>query len=188
MPKLRVSFPSLALSILFGAMVILTCLGNSPIRRILFASDTSADYLLDAVQAPAWLQVVFLGLTGGLLYRWVQRPARGRALLCGLAGLCWGLSGRTVGLMLDPAGKVYTGWFYLPSDRFYLCPSEGGCEALTYRTAAEPLPFWRVRLHNARFSRVLFVGPMHWAPTLALLQCAFNPNPGRECEVTRPDH
>ncbi|WP_143080330.1 hypothetical protein [Hymenobacter arizonensis] len=168
-------------------MVLLTCLGNAPIRRILFASDTGADYQLDAVQAPAWLQVVLLGLTGGLLYRWVQRPALGRGLLCGLAGLCWGLSGRTVGLMLDPAGKVYTGWFYLPTDRFYICPSEGGCETLTYHTTVVPLPFWRVRLHNARFSRVVFVGPMHWAPTLALLRCAFNPNPERECEITRLD-
>lgn len=185
MPRPRLSVSSIALAVLFVGMLLLTYLGNSAIRRILF-SDSSADYMLTAEQAPAALQVLWLSLAGVLLYRCAQRLEAKRVLLFALVGLCWGLSGRTVGIMLSPEGKVYAGWFYLRTDRFRVCPSESECEATIYQTTAEPLPFWRVRIKNAHFSRVLFIGPMNWTPTLTMLQCAFNPNPSSECRAQRP--
>ncbi|OWP61304.1 hypothetical protein CDA63_20165 [Hymenobacter amundsenii] len=103
MPKPRLSVLSIALAVLFGGMLLLTYLGNSSIRRILF-SDTSADYMLTAEQAPAWLQVLMLLPAGALLYLCAQRREPKRVLLFGLVGLCWGLSGRTVGMMLEVVG------------------------------------------------------------------------------------
>ena len=82
----------------------------------------------------------------------------------GVVMILWFLSGRTVGIIPWPDGRVNTGWFYIPTERFYLCNGKTDCDAvIDYHTKTETLPFWRVRIKNESIDKTIFVGPFLWS-------------------------
>lgn len=162
-------------SVLFAVLLGLTALGlDTPFNRMAF-SGTSGEYLMTIVSGSALVQSLLLFGVGCGLYRVVQRPTlRGATLLVAVA-LVWGLSGRKVGVLLWPEGRVYVGWFGIRTEQFSLCVPTEDCEATTLQTIVTPLPFWRVCLANMHRQRIVFVGPVTWDPTLRMLRQAFGP-------------
>lgn len=160
--------------ILFAIMLGLTACGlDTSVNRFAFAR-TSGEYMLRIVSGSAVVQGLLLLGVGYGLYRVVQCFTSGWTVLVVLVALCWGLSGRKVGVA-PWDGRVYTGWFCIQTDQFVLCSSTEDCETTLLYTSVTPLPFWRVRLANAHSQRSFFIGPVTWGPTLRMLHEAFGP-------------
>jgi hypothetical protein len=165
----------LAGGLLFALMMGLTACGlDTPLNRMAF-SGTSAEYMMTIVSGSAVLQGLLLLGTGYGIYRFVQRPAVGWAGLVLSLAFCWCLSGRKVGVLLWPKGRVYVGWFNIQTEQFSLCTPTEDCETTTLHTVIIPLSFWRVRILNAHSQYDLFIGPVTWAPTLCMLHQTFGP-------------
>jgi len=175
MRSLRFRALSLAGGILFALMLGLTVCGlDTPLNRMAF-SGTSGEYMMTIVSGSVMMQGLLLLGAGYGLYRFVQRPAfRWAGLFVSLA-LCWGLSGRKVGVLLWPEGRVYVGWFNIQTDQFTMCTPTQDCETTTLHTVVWPLSFWRVRIINSHSQHDLFIGPVTWDPTLRMLRQAFGP-------------
>ena len=158
----------------FGTMLLLTVLGlDTSMNRFEFAR-TSAEYMMTIVSGPAVLQGLLLFAAGYCLFRLIRGPFTPWAGLFLAVALAWGLSGRKVGVLFSE-GRVYAGWFHVQMNRFSLCVPEEDCETTIYRVTVTPLSYWRVRLSTAHTQRVLFVGPVNWHRTLAMLQQTFSP-------------
>jgi hypothetical protein len=165
----------LAGSALFVVMLGLTACGlDTSVNRFAFAR-TSGEYMMSIVSGSAVMQGLLLLGVGYGLYRVAQRATMSWTALVVLLALCWGLSGRKVGVALWDEGRVYTGWFCIQTDQFVLCSPTEDCETALLHTRVTPLPFWRVRLANAHGQRSFFIGPVTWVPTLRMLRNAFGP-------------
>jgi hypothetical protein len=162
-------------SILFALLLGLTALGlDTPFNRMQF-SGTSGEYMMIIVSGSALVQTLLLFGIGYGLYHVGQRPTLRAATLFVAVALVWVLSGRKVGVLRWPEGRVYVGWFSIRTEQFSLCVPTEDCEATTLHTIVTPLPFWRVRLANAHSQRIVFIGPVTWDPTLRMLRQAFGP-------------
>lgn len=160
----------LAGSTLFALMLGLTACGlDTSLNRFVFALYSGAD-MMHIVSGSAGVQGLLLLGVGYGLYQVTQRPTAAWTALVVLAALCWGLSGRKVGVALWNEGRVYTGWFNIQTDQFALCSPAEDCETTILHTSITPLPFWRVRLANAHGQRSFFIGPVTWGPTLRMLR------------------
>lgn len=165
----------LAGSILFALMLGLTACGlDTSLNRFVF-SGSSGEYMMRIVSGSVGVQGLLLLGVGYGLYRAAQRPTVGWTALVVIVALCWGLSGRKVGVALWDEGRVYAGWFNIQTDQFALCSPTEDCETTILHTSITPLPFWRVRLANAHGQRVIFIGPVTWEPTLRMLREVFSP-------------
>jgi hypothetical protein len=161
---------------LFVIMLGLTACGlDTSVNRFAF-SRTSGEYMMSIVSGSAVVQGLLLLGVGYGLYRVAQRSTSGWTALVVIVALCWGLSGRKVGVALWDEGRVYMGWFCIQTDQFTLCSPTEDCETALLHTSVTPLPFWRVRLANAHGQRSFFIGPVTWTPTLRMLRQAFGPS------------
>ena len=70
----------------------------------------------------------------------------------------WFLSGRTIGIQWT--GEIYTGWFYLTTEKIILCPSSSGCSDTFKETSITDKPFYRLLFTNKFISAEIFVGPL----------------------------
>ena len=160
---------------LFALMLELTACGfDTSLNRLVF-TGSSGEYMMHIVSGSAGVQSLLLLGIGCGLYRLGQRPTIGWTALIVLAALCWGLSGRKVGVAPWDEGRVYTGWFNFQTDQFALCSPTEDCETTIVHTSVIPLSFWRVRLATARSQHSFFIGPITWAPTLRMLREAYSP-------------
>lgn len=179
MRLLRSRAPLLAGGGLFALMLGLTVCGlDTPLNRMAF-SGTSGEYMMTIVSGLVAVQGLLLFGAGYGLYRLAQRPAPSGAVMFAAVALVWGLSGRKVGVLPWPEGRVYAGWFNVQTDQFSVCVPTEDCETTALHTRVTPLPWWRVRLANAHGQRVLFIGPVTWGPTLRMLRQEFGPLPKR---------
>ena len=159
--------------IVFSSMLLVTVLGQDiPINRFVFAR-TSAEYMMPIVSGPVVLQGLLLCGAGYCLFRSVRGSFPQWAVLFLAVALAWGLSGRKVGVLFSE-GRVYAGWFHVQTAQFSLCVPQEDCETAIYRVTITPLSYWRDRLSTVHNQRVLFVGPVNWHRTLAMLQQTFS--------------
>lgn len=70
----------------------------------------------------------------------------------------WFISGRTIGIQWT--GEIYTGWFYLKTDKIILCPSSNGCSDIFKETSITDKPLHRLLLANRFINEEIFVGPL----------------------------
>lgn len=70
----------------------------------------------------------------------------------------WFISGRTIGIQWT--GEIYTGWFYLKSNKIILCPSPNGCSDILKETSITDKPLYRLLLENKFINEEIFVGPL----------------------------
>lgn len=73
----------------------------------------------------------------------------------------WFISGRTIGVQWT--GEIYTGWFYLKSDKIVLCPSSNGCSDIFKETSIVDKHFYRLSLKNKFINEEIFVGPLFYS-------------------------
>lgn len=148
------------LGILFLCMIALTSFGYFSSTSLVTGSISSMESLAATnVTLPTLLLILF----GLLLYYYFKVPKKTKLLFLGVIMLLWILSGRVISIIIWPDGRITTGWFYIPTERFYLCNDKSNCETLVaYHTKIETLPFWRVRIKNENTDEIIFVGPFLW--------------------------
>lgn len=148
-------------------MVVFTAIGYSSGRILGFAGVSSADYTMHLASIHVAWSTALLILFGALLFYFLKKRGKVLAIFLGLLFILWFLSGRTIGALVDPDGKIVVGWFYIETGEFYVCNRKTDCESVFYyQTKIERLPFWRIKIKNVNIDKVIFVGPFIWNKTL----------------------
>jgi hypothetical protein len=148
-------------------MVVFTAIGYSSGRMLGFAGVSSADYTMHLASTNVAWSTALLILFGGTLFYFLKKRGKVLFVFLGFLFILWFLSGRTIGALVDPDGKIVVGWFYIETGEFYVCNRKTDCESVFYhRTKIESLPFWRIKINNVNIDKAIFVGPFIWTKTL----------------------
>ena len=155
----------------------------SAILLVVMATLTASGYFLKANLARgdmesmediaavngAW-PAIFLVISGFLLFYYLSQPTKVKLAFLGITIILWLLSGRMISMIFWPDGKLTTGWFSVPTEKFSLCNGKTNCETImAYHTKTENLFFWRIRIKNENVDKIVFVGPFLWSKTVRLL-------------------
>lgn len=160
------------LILFFIGMTVLTLFGYLPASKFYFAG-VSVDYMMDIIDANI-ISTLLLLLVGLLGYNYLRKPQKVKLFLLYIGMLGWFLSGRIVATIIYPDGRVSCGWFYIETERFYLCNATTDCETtISYKTKVEPLPFGRIRITNEFIDKTIFVNPFAWKATLKMFNNKF---------------
>ena len=112
---------------------------------------------------------MLLILFGTILFYFLKTGRKLLFVFLGVTIILWLLSGRTIGAIVDPEGKIVVGWFYIETEEFYVCDRKTDCESVFYyQTKIEKLPFWRIEIKNGNIDKRIFVGPFIWDKTLSI--------------------
>ena len=62
-----------------------------------------------------------------------------------------------------PDGRIITGWYYIETNKLYLCKEGYDCETILSReSVVNKLSLWRINIKNKDVDKVIFIGPFTW--------------------------
>jgi hypothetical protein len=136
-------------------------------------SNESAEYLTHCTKPNIFISVISLLALIFMIIKYYMTPKK-IIFYNALFILIWLLSGRTLGIKTALGGKVSAGWYCYRTTTFILCSEKIDCEGINaYETQVIPLSFWRVQIKNSKAQCNIFIGPIMWKKSLALLNSEF---------------
>lgn len=147
------------IAFLMSITTVMTCFKDI---KILFTRE-SAGYLSNISDVNHISSILFLACYIGVLVFSLKNLRVGNIFILVTCFGLWLLSGRVVALKPFPDGRVITGWYYVETNKFYLCSVKDDCETIIYKDSkVTMLSFWRIRVTNKNMNKEIFFGPFTW--------------------------
>ena len=153
------------------AMLFISCIGFfNETANFFFAGGS--DFLMTTIATNSWVQI-FLVLIFTLTLFKSKTKSRIKFYFRILVFIIWLMSGRTI--YVFPNGKIGLGWFFVETNRFYIC-SEGdkNCDDTVTECKISEKALFLVKIQTIDKENVFYVGPFIYGKTIHSLNSIFH--------------